>query len=1098
MPDHTEFTILTQDDVRQQELQQIAIRREVAGFQRANPTTPQSGATDRKPSSEVQASLVGLAFSGGGLRSAAFNLGLLQAFHRFGLLRWIDILSAVSGGSYVAGMFAAAVQGSRNYGRNSFELAVGRDGDQPACVTTLMRNGNYLIRPDLLGNRYLIGLTLNLMPWVSLLIAVAALIALLWRTLDHPAVREDILMTMGIESELVVGMLPGIVISMGWFATWVAAMTLRSAPLRQLSGYLFVLTIVSVLISAAVVIGNGDIVIGQNQPLVFQNKLRWIVPAISGLGLIPLLLPRRLLQSGARGSKLLESWVFYYFSFTLLIGIPLTAISLLARENVSGYASYRNPSFDRGDLKDSRSLAQLITSESGSNELQRSNLSRAFATEHVVNAAKEYASANQRREQAKLQLLGPSQFSAEPLRLSSSWWKWRYSQIFNRVGSFVQFVSGARDDGQTPGASENAFHAMILRTRELRRAEQRLVNALNVRVKDPGLYRRLLRAETRNVSPEQLAQTIAGEMNALRSAIPTSESSANASTHKPADHYVSVKEVAYLLALDNSSKEIRGPLDEEQILAINRKLVEGFFPDHFRSRADVQRRSVIAYDQGHRLMWFSVASLLFIVTSVLVNPNVSSLHSFYRDRLAWAFLRLTCNSEAANQPLRAYQIQEKGAPLLVFGAAINRFSPLSHPTQLETPFDRFTLSPSHCGSAMLKYRSTKNLAADQELTLADTMAISGAALTPTYFVHHILTIVMAVLNLRLGKWLPNPTGRRRGQLRLRTLSIAWQAITRDIQHRDCILVTDGGHAENLGVGELLDRRCALIVLSDAGYDPDFHFASFAKLVREYRNEHGIEFYRLDKDEPVNLTDAFQPVGSGKPSNRHFLCARIRYPANESAHGEIAQWGLLVYIKPTLTGDEDADVINYHRRNPSFPHDKTADQAFNEAQFESYRRLGYVTGLDLCQHWQNRELALWEQERFDLSVLVRGFANIGWPLSRQSAAATEQLRTEPTSHANGTETEPTTDTCGCTRDDAMEKAYARFEQSIEKLAKQFEDLPRPTVPHWSRQWKRKIGDLRQQILLAKIDGALNVNQQTALLDGIRKLLEEPLASQNGKS
>ena len=49
-----------------------------------------------------EARLMGLAFSGGGIRSATFNLGVLQALAEFRLLRQFDYLSSVSGGGYIA------------------------------------------------------------------------------------------------------------------------------------------------------------------------------------------------------------------------------------------------------------------------------------------------------------------------------------------------------------------------------------------------------------------------------------------------------------------------------------------------------------------------------------------------------------------------------------------------------------------------------------------------------------------------------------------------------------------------------------------------------------------------------------------------------------------------------------------------------------------------------------------------------------------------------------------------------------------------------------------------------------------------------------
>src|SRR5690606_37025815 len=50
-------------------------------------------------------------------------------------------------------------------------------------------------------------------------------------------------------------------------------------------------------------------------------------------------------------------------------------------------------------------------------------------------------------------------------------------------------------------------------------------------------------------------------------------------------------------------------------------------------------------------------------------------------------------------------------------------------------------------------------------------------------------------------------------------------------------------------------------------------------------------------------------------------------------------GTVLYLKPTLTGEEPADVLHYARSHPCFPHEPTSDQYFDEAQFESYRRLG---------------------------------------------------------------------------------------------------------------------------------------------------------------
>ena len=54
--------------------------------------------------------LVGLAFSGGGIRSATFNLGILQGLASFRLLGAFDYLSTVSGGGYIGAWLAAWIR----------------------------------------------------------------------------------------------------------------------------------------------------------------------------------------------------------------------------------------------------------------------------------------------------------------------------------------------------------------------------------------------------------------------------------------------------------------------------------------------------------------------------------------------------------------------------------------------------------------------------------------------------------------------------------------------------------------------------------------------------------------------------------------------------------------------------------------------------------------------------------------------------------------------------------------------------------------------------------------------------------------------------
>lgn len=80
--------------VLEAEWSEIAIRRKIVG----RPDT------DKGP---FPGNLVGLALSGGGIRSATFCLGLLQGLRAKGLLDRFDYLSTVSGGGFVGGWWSA-------------------------------------------------------------------------------------------------------------------------------------------------------------------------------------------------------------------------------------------------------------------------------------------------------------------------------------------------------------------------------------------------------------------------------------------------------------------------------------------------------------------------------------------------------------------------------------------------------------------------------------------------------------------------------------------------------------------------------------------------------------------------------------------------------------------------------------------------------------------------------------------------------------------------------------------------------------------------------------------------------------------------------
>jgi hypothetical protein len=143
---------------------------------------------------------------------------------------------------------------------------------------------------------------------------------------------------------------------------------------------------------------------------------------------------------------------------------------------------------------------------------------------------------------------------------------------------------------------------------------------------------------------------------------------------------------------------------------------------------------------------------------------------------------------------------------------------------------------------------------------------------------------------------------------------------------DWVNLSDGGHIENLAAIELLRRQCKVIIIGDGEADPNLYFGSLATLIRYARIDLGIHI-KIDLNK-IRL----QNVLENRRSEAHFAVGTIHYPTQTTC-------GYLLYLKSSFVGLEDEVVVEYRSRNPAFPHESTADQFFDEGQFEAYRALG---------------------------------------------------------------------------------------------------------------------------------------------------------------
>jgi hypothetical protein len=149
-----------------------------------------------------------------------------------------------------------------------------------------------------------------------------------------------------------------------------------------------------------------------------------------------------------------------------------------------------------------------------------------------------------------------------------------------------------------------------------------------------------------------------------------------------------------------------------------------------------------------------------------------------------------------------------------------------------------------------------------------------------------------------------------------------------------LFLSDGGHIENLGVYELLRRRCKFIVAVDGEQDTRMTFHAITNLQRLSYIDFGIEI-------DVRLDDL--RLGPRGLSRSHFIFCRIKYPLGGSRGRGEWEIGYLLYMKLSLTGNESEYLKRYKLDEPDFPHHSTADQFFTEPQFEAYRALGEHVG-----------------------------------------------------------------------------------------------------------------------------------------------------------
>ena len=352
--------------------------------------------------------------------------------------------------------------------------------------------------------------------------------------------------------------------------------------------------------------------------------------------------------------------------------------------------------------------------------------------------------------------------------------------------------------------------------------------------------------------------------------------------------------------------------------------------------------------------WLGGLSLVAGILAWRVDLNEFSFHLFYRNRLVRCYLGAT-NPARCPHPFTGFDPSDDillqdfsvdkdpkySGPYPILNAALN----ISHGQRLawqERKAESFVFTPRYCGFNFQEerkdkpsvpeegYRETCCYGYPKGAYLGTAVAASGAAVNPNmgYHASSAVAFLLTLFNVRLGWWMGNPRRetwtRSTPHIGLLYLLGELFGVTDDTSRY--INLSDGWHFENLGIYELVRRKCKYIVCCDVGADADFGREDLGNAVRKCRSDFGVQ---IDLD-----VDALRPRADSGFSHSHCVVGEIRYPGDPGGMP-----GRILYIKSSLTGEEPQDVLAYKVAHPDFPHQGTGDQWFNESQFESYRALG---------------------------------------------------------------------------------------------------------------------------------------------------------------
>ncbi|RZL63736.1 MAG: hypothetical protein EOP81_11415 [Variovorax sp.] len=378
--------------------------------------------------------------------------------------------------------------------------------------------------------------------------------------------------------------------------------------------------------------------------------------------------------------------------------------------------------------------------------------------------------------------------------------------------------------------------------------------------------------------------------------------------------------------------------------------------------------------------WIWLATILVIVGSYAVVTgrqfsflNLSSLHMFYKARIVRGYLGAANAERLGASPLDgvavlatpevpvgavhagddlpqdAYAPHKYGGPVHLMNVCINQ---THDPKQKLFNRDRKSLPLTVGPRGWMQPAGApwKQVTGERAMSLGTWSAISGAAFAPGLgrFTKRGIAALSVFAGLRLGYWWDSAKAglvQHDAAVRVRRLLMKTRFLLAECfgafpgSGSPVWYLSDGGHFENTGAYALLRQEAELIVVADCGADPDYRFSDLEILIRRARIDlHAdIVFLKPCCDGDWAYAQAFGSLNdlASTSSQACLALARIDYASGLRGH--------LLLVKPNVSAELPVDLVNFKAANPLFPQQSTTDQFFDEAQWESYFRLGSEIG-----------------------------------------------------------------------------------------------------------------------------------------------------------